>query len=82
MKRKFFLALLVAILMLGLVACSSNNLSQKTGKNDEMQGYGESKDIVVTDMLGRNVEIPVNPKKFVNVGVGALRLYTYVAPPR
>ena len=35
---------------------------------------------VVVDVLGREVEIPAKPEKFVNVGVGTLRLYTYVAP--
>jgi len=67
-KWPIFLAfMLISILM---AACSSNDI-----KND-----AEEKVITVTDMLGRKVEIPQDADQFVNVGVGALRLYTYVAP--
>ena len=33
---------------------------------------------VVTDMIGREVSVPLNPQRIVCIGAGALRLYSYI----
>ncbi|WDC84833.1 ABC transporter substrate-binding protein [Caloramator sp. mosi_1] len=68
MKRRLSLLLSVLILFLSffIVGCSKNDT--KTAQSE----------IVVTDMLGREVKIKDNVEKVVAIGPGALRLYTYV----
>lgn len=72
MKKLFSILLIVVLGLTILAGCSAKE--EQGGQEPQEQS------IVVTDMLGRDVEIPANPEKFVNVGVGSLRLYTYVAP--
>lgn len=70
-KRKIFLLMLVTALL--FTACTS--------KDHEKDASNKKEDfILVTDMLGREVEVPANAEKFVNIGVGCLRLYTYAGP--
>jgi len=40
---------------------------------DDIQGTQ-----VVTDMIGREVSVPLNPQRIVCIGAGALRLYSYI----
>lgn len=69
MKRKQILVLLLAIsLVITMVGCSAQGAT--TSKTDEK--------ISITDSLGRTVEFESAPEKVVAVGVGALRLFTYV----
>lgn len=69
MKRKQILVLLLAIsLVITMAGCSDQEVT--TSKTDEK--------ITVTDTLGRTVELEGTPEKIVAIGVGALRLYTYV----
>lgn len=71
MKRLIILLLMVA-LALGMTGCSVDGAEEKS----ELDGST----IIIRDLLGREVEVPSDSERFVNVGVGALRLYTYVAP--
>lgn len=73
MKQRFLAVLVVVTLMLALVACSAR---ESAGEREEPG----QEPLVITDLLGRQVEVPANPERFVNVGVGTLRLYIYVAP--
>lgn len=64
------IGLLVFALM--LTACGN--------KGEDSEPNRSTESLVIKDALGREVEIPAQAEKFVNVGVGSLRLYTYVAP--
>ncbi len=61
------IALLIIIVMLS--GCGSATSGQNTG---------EPQKAVITDLAGRQVEVPVPAKKVVAVGPGALRLVCYV----
>lgn len=90
--KKIRLLMLVLVFTILAVGCSSegeevNNTETEESnvvENNEVEeeSSDETEDDgpkVVVDLLGREVEIPENPERFVNVGVGSLRLYTYVA---
>ena len=78
MKKRILLIVLVFIFGFSIIACSDiHGKSREQGKN---LGEKEEDTIVILDLLGREVPIPKNSSRFVNVGVGCLRLYTYVAP--
>ncbi|SEG13324.1 iron complex transport system substrate-binding protein [Caloramator fervidus] len=61
-----FLSIIVIFLSVFIVGCDS-----KESKNNQ-------KEVVVTDLLGREVKIKENIKRVVAIGPGALRLYVYV----
>ena len=70
MKKKItaIVICLVLVCSLCLVACDID--LTKTGSTN--------KTITVTDMMGRELEVPLEPQKVVCIGAGALRLYTYI----
>ncbi len=71
MDKKAISILLIAFLLFAtiLVGCSSST----SGRDEE-----ETFKIVVTDMLGRQVELKSQAQKIVAIGPGALRLCCYV----
>lgn len=92
MKKSWIIVLIVA-LSLFVTACGTD--SQNDNENENKMETGDVEDeediedvdvstepqiIKIVDTLGREVEIPKNSERFVNVGVGSLRLYTYVGP--
>lgn len=70
MNAKKLLALLVVFgMFISLCACVAQ----------ETPTLGETKEIMVTDMIGRQVKvIPGSYKKVVCIGAGALRMYSYI----
>lgn len=77
MKNKIapvFLCLVILIIF-SLTACSG--IEKQTEKAVTDKATGDT--FMVTDMLGRQVEIPVNASSYVSIGPGSLRLYCYVA---
>lgn len=74
MCRRFTVLLLVLLLLTAftLSGCGSGN----TGETPEKPG--ESTEITVTDMLGRQVSITMPVERVIAIGPGALRLYCYV----
>ena len=70
-KRILLLAISIILVLATLSACSNN--SKSTEEDDSKEAKN------VTDLLGREVEIPAGVEKFVAIGPGALRLYCYVA---
>ncbi|HHV39064.1 MAG TPA: iron ABC transporter substrate-binding protein [Tepidimicrobium sp.] len=81
MRKGFLLLIGIVILSISLSGCwaNKNSIMGKTIAGDN-EGKQDSEDIIVTDLLEREVQIPANPTSFVNMGSGCLRLYTYVAP--
>ncbi len=70
MKAKKLLSLLLAaVMVLSLCACGVKE-NETSGNTDEM---------VVTDMMGREVTVkPGSYKRVVCIGAGALRMYSYI----
>lgn len=69
MNRKLIAVLAVALMAVAVLAASP--VAEKTARATES--------VVVTDMIGRNVEIvPGSYTRVVCIGAGALRMYTYI----
>lgn len=69
MSRKLIAVLAVAVMAVAVLAASP--VAEKTARATEP--------VVVTDMIGRNVEIvPGSYTRVVCIGAGALRMYTYI----
>lgn len=69
MSRKLIAVLAVALMAVAVLAASP--VAEKTARITES--------VVVTDMIGRNVEIvPGSYTRVVCIGAGALRMYTYI----
>lgn len=69
-------AIVLVLTMLILCSCQSGS----TGEATE-QSTGVSREITVTDMIGRSVKIvPGSYKRAVCIGSGALRMFSYVCP--
>ena len=69
MSRKLIAVLAVALMAAAVLAASP--VAEKTARATEP--------VVVTDMIGRNVEIvPGSYTRVVCIGAGALRMYTYI----
>jgi iron complex transport system substrate-binding protein len=73
MRTKALKAAAMLIALLIIIIMLSGCGSAKTGQNT-----GEPQKTVVTDLAGRQVEVPVPAKKLVAIGPGALRLLCYV----
>lgn len=71
MKKRF--AVLAAVLMLALSGCASTAQNTKDTENvEEAQSS-----VKVTDLLGREVEVPENPETIIALGAGSLRMICY-----
>ena len=71
--KKLIAFMLAALMLLSLCACGG----QEEPKPSEDQA--QTKEITVTDMIGRQVSVtPGSYKRVVCVGAGALRMYCYV----
>ena len=69
MNRKLFLVLVVATVALSVFAAGIS----------EVDSASQAQSVVVTDMIGREVEIvPGSYTRVVCIGAGALRMYTYI----
>ena len=69
MSRKLIAVLAVALMAVAVLAASP--VAEKTARATEP--------VVVTDMIGRNVEVvPGSYTRVVCIGAGALRMYTYI----
>lgn len=69
MSRKLITVLAVALMAVAVLAASP--VAEKTARATEP--------VVVTDMIGRNVEVvPGSYTRVVCIGAGALRMYTYI----
>ena len=70
--KKIIAMFLSLVLILSLCACT-------TGDPATGESVGQSQEITVTDMIGRQVTVkPGSYKKVVCIGAGALRMYSYV----
>ncbi len=76
MKTRFYVGLLPVVMMVFLFcACTSAGApNEKTNA----QATPKQHNLVVTDMLGRQVSFPKPANRVVAIGPGALRLYVYV----
>ena len=69
--KKLLAAMIAFVMVFSLCACG---VQGNTGGDKE-----ETKEITVTDMIGRQVKvIPGSYKKVVCIGAGALRMYSYI----
>ena len=77
MKTKKIIALvLAAIMLLSLCACSADTGSSSPAAETSSD---ESTEIIVTDMIGREVTVtPGSYSRVVCIGAGALRMYSYI----
>lgn len=77
MKAKKIIALaLAAIMLLSLCACSADIGSSSPIADTSSD---ESKEIIITDMIGREVTVtPGSYSRVVCIGAGALRMYSYI----
>lgn len=66
--KKAGLTILISVLLVSMVGCNSN----VQGDRNEA-----AKEKVITDMVGRQLKVPVPAEKIVAVGPGALRLVIY-----
>lgn len=72
--KKLFAMFLAMMMLLSLSACGG-----KEAVTNPDGGKPETKEITVTDMIGRQVKVvPGSYQKVVCVGAGALRMYSYV----
>lgn len=93
MKKIWTITLLLTLTLL-MAACEKQEtkpVSQEEGtkvesqveaenEKEEIETSTENKETTITDTLGRQVDLPENPQRFICVGVGCLRLYTYAGP--
>ena len=71
MKKRF--AVVAAVLMFILSGCASTAENTKDTRHSE-----ETQTVVkVTDLLGREVEVPEDPEKIIALGAGSLRMICY-----
>ena len=71
--KKLLSALLAAAMLFVLCACDAQQTPTTTA------GNAETKETVVTDMIGREVTVtPGSYKRVVCIGAGALRMYSYI----
>jgi len=78
MSRKLFAIMMVAVVAVMAIAASPIVESAGTAAGTEASP-GTAGPVVVTDMIGRLVEVvPGSYKRVVCIGAGALRMYTYV----
>lgn len=70
MKKKALIALLFVLLIFMPLLAGCATEAKETSKEEK---------IVITDALGRSVELPKSAETAVAIGPGALRLYVYVA---
>ena len=69
MSKKLLVALLMAIVAMRVFAAGIS----------EIGSASEAQSVVITDMVGRQVEIvPGSYTRVVCIGAGALRVYTYI----
>ena len=85
MKRMIGL-LLVFVMLVSLCACGKENKAEvrteapaTTAAAPETAAATESAEVIITDMIGREVTIvPGSYKRVVCIGAGALRMYSYI----
>ena len=86
MSKKFIVSLLICAVLLSLCACGAKTTPVATDApviETTAQTPAETDavpaEVIVTDMIGRDVEIiPGSYKKVVCIGAGALRMYSYI----
>ena len=84
MNRKRQIALLLALLMMLLCACTSSNAgpaepAEEPAQPEEKTEPAQAEEMLLTDMIGREVAvIPGSYKRVVCIGAGALRMYSYI----
>jgi iron complex transport system substrate-binding protein len=72
MKRNLIILFcLLVFISLSLIACNNMNSNDTNTKEAD-------KDLILTDILGREIRIPENIERIVGVGAGALRIITYL----
>ena len=85
MKRMIGL-LLIFVMLVSLCACGKENKAEvrtdapaTTAAAPETAAATESAEVIITDMIGREVTIvPGSYKRVVCIGAGALRMYSYI----
>ena len=80
MKTKRILALLLAAVMVfAMAACTAGSEPAPEPAEEPAGGPAAAEEIVITDMIGREVAVtPGSYKNVVCIGAGALRMYSYV----
>ena len=80
MKTKKILALLLAAVMVfAMAACTAGSEPAPEPAEEPAGGPAAAEEIVITDMIGREVAVtPGSYKRVVCIGAGALRMYSYV----
>jgi len=77
--KKIVSLLLVMLMLMSFAACNSGNTPAETGDTAQTTAETETKEITVTDMIGREVTVdPGSYEKVVCIGAGALRMYSYI----
>ncbi len=73
--KRLFAAILAFVMVISLCACGA----QEDPKPSTDNSPTETKEITVTDMIGRQVTVtPGSYEKVVCIGAGALRMYSYI----
>lgn len=68
-----------AISVLPLTGCGGSQPGQSSTSKTAGEAKSKRENFKVTDMLGREVEIPGNARSFACIAAGSLRYYSYVA---
>ena len=77
MRKKFKVIAMVISMMLVFTACGSSKGSV-SGKEENKDSIVETpKTMVVSDLLGREVEVPTGAKSILALGAGGLRMICY-----
>lgn len=77
MRKKFKVIAMVISMMLVFTACGSSKGSA-SGKEENKDSVVETpKTMVVSDLLGREVEVPTGAKSILALGAGGLRMICY-----
>ncbi|QSZ26774.1 iron ABC transporter substrate-binding protein [Aceticella autotrophica] len=73
MKKKLCFLMVFVLLLSLLSGCGANKSSQTTKSS-----ASEPQKVVITDVIGRQVEVPIPAKKIVSVNESATRLISYL----
>lgn len=77
MKKSIVFILMLSLMLTLFAGCSKgNNATGEFGSSGT--DITDTSGFTVTDMLGRSVSFTRRPQKFVCIGAGALRLYSYI----
>lgn len=77
-KNIFIIAITFLLFSLMTTACSNSTSSSKNGAEKDVKS---SEQLILTDVMGRNIKLKGKAKTAVAIGPGTLRLYCYASDP-